>query len=158
MEKTFNKFVSQQIDYALHLKRACSQGIQAIGYELVTDCLNAMKGKEGNGYKAVPYELNGHLMEFLFVNCVLSWKKYKCPSCSYNNKFSLPNVTFQSFCDFYCSNCNHQFEIKSTKSAIHKKGAYSSLQQFIVHVGDPTNVVLNKLQWLKKGTRYKKRK
>ena len=101
-------------------------------------------------------ECNGHLMELLFVNHVLSRNKYKSPCCSSNNKFSLPSVTFQSFCDFYGSNCNHQLEIKSMKAAIHTNNEKTSLKELRVHGGDHTNVVLNKLQRLKQKVAEKK--
>lgn len=69
-----------------------------------------------------------------------SWVKNNsyCPSCGWNNLQEFPNN--KPVADFYCNNCNEEFELKSKNGKIGRKivdGAYSSMMTRINSFNNP---------------------
>lgn len=70
-----------------------------------------------------------------------SWVKTNsyCPNCGQGYLDEFPNN--QPVADFYCSNCNHEFELKSKNGSMGRKitdGAYDSMIKRIASVNNPS--------------------
>ena len=90
---------------------------------------------------AIRPTLAGHIWEYLLLTFWVS-SEFNCIICQQQGHFSEPAKATQSFCDFFCHTCYHQYEIKSipTRSSFKMQGG--------IKAGPYTSVLNNQLNFL----------
>jgi hypothetical protein len=130
--------VAQLVELVSSKLDTCNQGARVAVETLCTEFTNAATQSTATNLKPT---LAGHIWEYILLNSVVS-QKFKCRVCKSQGTFSQPHNATQSFCDFFCHNCWHQYEIKSIPTP------NSSAMRQGIKAGPYTSVLNNQLSFV----------